>query len=84
MSNRLRVINWKRAKAMRSEGTSLSIIIVTARAYQTLISDRHRLCIFHVFISTDLYNKPVLDTIIHFWGEESKALDIHTDSQWQN
>lgn len=51
---------------------------------EDICGDRHWLQVSHVFISTDLYHKPVLDTIVHLSDEESKAQNIQEDSQRQN
>lgn len=48
---------------------------------EDIFGDRHWLQVSHVFISTDLYHKPVLDTFVHLLDEESEAQNIQEDSQ---
>lgn len=66
----------ERESAVQFGGTSF---IVTVSVYGTQLLGH---ALLRVFISTDLYKEPVLDTVIHFSNEESKALNIHTDGQW--
>lgn len=65
----------ERESAVQFGGTSF---IATVSVYGTQLLGHALLC---VFISTHLHKEPVLDTVIHFSDEESKALNIHTDGQ---
>ena len=75
---RLRGLSQKRESAVQFGGTSF---IPTVSVYGTQLVGH---ALLHVFISTHLHKESVLDTVIHFSDEESKALNIHTDGQWPN